>query len=101
MKSPRQRNRRLFRIFSAVVVAEMITVGGIIVPLHHHDDLKDHDDCQLCLVSHQPVADSPIVQFTLPVATIIDFYPIKQSLIRQYARSFFSSRAPPCPKPAS
>jgi hypothetical protein len=89
------KHSRLSRIFSAVVIAEMIVIGGIIAPLHHHDDFKDHDDCQLCLVSHQPFADSPIVQFTLPLAITVDYCPLLQPLVRQYARSFFSSRAPP------
>lgn len=89
------RKGTLFRIFSVVVIAEMIAIGGIIAPLHHHDDLKDHDDCQLCLVSHQPAADSPIVQIAPSVALIIDYYSVPKSLVRQYAQSFFSSRAPP------
>jgi hypothetical protein len=73
----------------------MIVIGGIIAPLHHHDDFQTHDDCQLCLVSHQPVADSPIVQFVLPAATTVDYCPVVQLLERQYAQSFFFSRAPP------
>ncbi|HMD68725.1 MAG TPA: hypothetical protein VKF42_07570 [Chitinivibrionales bacterium] len=89
------KHSRLSRILSAVIITEMIVIGGIIAPLHHHDDGKTHDDCQLCLVSHQPAADSPLVQFTLPVASIVDYHPILQLLIRQYAQSFFSSRAPP------
>ncbi len=89
------RHRFLFRISSVAVIAEMIAVGGVIAPLHHHDDLKDHDDCQLCLVSHQSAADSPIVVFVQPVARGVEYSPQAQILVRQYAQSFFSSRAPP------
>lgn len=73
----------------------MIAIGGIIAPLHHHDDFQTHDDCQLCLVSHQPVADSPIVQFEPLAAVIVDYDSVPKSFVRQYAQSFFSSRAPP------
>jgi len=40
----------------------------VFVPLHHHEDYKEHDDCIVCIIAHQPFHVS--VSLALPIVTV-------------------------------
>jgi len=39
-----------------------------VVPCHHHDDQREHDDCIVCMIAHQHSQVS--ASFALPIVTI-------------------------------
>jgi len=41
---------RAWRKASSLVVLLVVLVSGFGISQHHHDDLREHDDCQVCVL---------------------------------------------------
>jgi len=94
---PLQENLFL-KIFLSLYVCFFL---GIALPVHHHSDGLDHDDCAFCTMqNHAPLAETV---FSLPTAagSIVE---LPQPPRRNYIPgilSAFKSRAPPALIPVS
>ena len=67
----------------------------VIVPIHHHDDHQEHNDCVVCVLAHQPV--QPSVAFALPIVTVFRVIKLDlpSTILICQTPSTLQSRAPP------
>jgi hypothetical protein len=49
--------------YFAILCLSLILVSSMMIAFHHHEDGKEHDDCQICMaVNHSSLAISEIPQ---------------------------------------
>jgi len=87
-------NKHFVKVYISIVFLVMTFIGSF----HHHDDLAQYDDCQLCvIISHSSCADVPTdTVFLSKVIHILESIPPKyQNLYRFIKITNVHSRAPP------
>ena len=79
-------------------ISIIVILSSFMGSFHHHNDLKQHNDCKICTLQHNindidtPVDVSYLTLFSLrSEATVTEL----QSLHTQKYLSTFSARAPP------
>jgi hypothetical protein len=81
------------RYFSIVFI-----VATILVSFHHHDDLRVHNDCQVCTISSSIIdADTPIkVSYLSKIEVLSESIVLRLSnLCSRLLQNHINSRAPP------
>jgi len=83
-------------IFTRICVAMYITIMFmVVIPLHHHDDGAEHDDCAVCIIGGQPCQISDVINIvfvSIPIFITVQFL---SSFLTTFSKCSFDSRAPP------
>ncbi len=87
--------RNDFRLLPMLCSLFLIFYLGVLLPSHHHDDGKEHDDCPLCVAQAQPAESAAVI--ALPPISYVTletfaFCPISHSV---EFRLHYHGRAPP------
>jgi hypothetical protein len=87
--------RSIKTFFKFAVIAYLAILLGLVIPVHQHADLQQHDNCALCLAQTQPVDSA--VSVTLPVFgfTFLVTIIFLSVTYRKISPLPFRSRAPP------
>ena len=79
-------------------ISIIFVIATFMGSFHHHDDLQEHSNCQICIVSHNvadidtPTDVSYLTLFSNPSEATLSSL---ESLQTQHNQLFFSARAPP------
>ncbi|MBN2188267.1 MAG: hypothetical protein JW699_02345 [Chitinispirillaceae bacterium] len=87
--------RGRMRVFSVVCSFSLCCCLGLVLPLHHHEDGRNHPECAACVAQSQPAEAVTVFCLSfvlLPVFTMADFEDYFYG--REY-RAVYHSRAPP------
>ncbi len=87
-------NKHVVKVYIAIVFLVITLMGSF----HHHDDLAQHDDCQLCVIlAHSNYSDVPSdVVYLGEVRHILESIPPKYENLYAFIKiTDLNSRAPP------
>ena len=79
-----------------IMLVVLLVFANWHVATHELDDLSDHSQCQVCRLSHVPLADLPVFSWVLSLLLIrfLLAIPAIQSTTQSY-RYTLGARAPP------
>jgi hypothetical protein len=88
-------NKRLTGIL-AFALAVFLLAGIFLVAYHHHDDAREHDDCNICTAAHQ-ITSVTFCYFILCLfmAVSLSILPEKRAFLLQPFFPGTSGRSPP------
>jgi hypothetical protein len=87
--------RKTIRFLSSACALFLCFYLGAVLPLHHHDDGREHDDCSLCVAQVLPLVVTGIFFFAVFVSAWTEIFvtPFRQNPSRHI--DCYHSRAPP------
>ena len=84
----------LLKVLGLLLSVYLTLFIALVVPLHHHDDCGQHDDCAICAVAHQPfVLNASIVIVVSLVCCFVTILPLLQSFKKDTTHLYL--RSPP------
>ena len=90
-------NKRIKKILqlSGFIVSVYLTVFlAFVLPFHHHADFNEHEDCVVCIISHQPAVSNTNVN--LQVLLVLLFaVALANTSTRIFRKTHLHLRSPP------
>jgi hypothetical protein len=88
------RKARALKIIGIIVSVYLALFFAFVIPLHHHVDFTEHNDCVICDISHQPFISN--VNFTIQLLLVLLFtFVFADNIIKIFDQTQFHLRSPP------
>jgi hypothetical protein len=89
------RNIRTNRILSLSCLLIIGLYLGVALPTHHHRDGAEHNDCPVCVASHQPSVVEPVASAPTPFIECIELSGFCAHVAPTFCSAVYHTRAPP------
>jgi hypothetical protein len=87
--------RKRTNLFSFVCAIFFSCYLGLLLPLHHHADGAEHDECAVCAVQGQPADVTIAFCLTIIPVVISSTVICQKTSFSRISRSVYLTRAPP------
>jgi hypothetical protein len=88
-------NRQSKKITILLFLAFITVLFTVILPAHYHNDYKNHNDCQLCLLSGEPVINVDVIIALVVSVLLLYLSLIIARFLRYQPQLICSTRGPP------
>ena len=89
-------DQKAWRKASSLAILLILFVTSLGISQHHHDDLREHDDCQVCVLASTVATppDAPVAPVVFLQTEILE-HSSTPVLIPQVLGQIYQARAPP------